>query len=229
MKAIQAGALSISVLAFLTLVRGAAAQTTSSAVLNSLEVQELIKRAEPADQARLGAHFAALADRSAAEAKQHTSMAQSYVGNPRGNLGTGMSVHCKGLAEMNTESATTLRELAAYHQKLGAGTPATPPIAGGRFQGGAGARAPTNQELSALAAKASTPADHRSLEEYFQALAKRYGTDANDHAAMARAYRGTKIAQSAAHCDRLVALSRDEAKEATAAAEMHKQLAGVAR
>ena len=42
-------------------------------------------------------------------------------------------------------------------------------------------------------------------------------------------YRGTKIAQAAVHCDRLVTLSREEAKEATAAAAMHKQLAGVAR
>jgi hypothetical protein len=47
--------------------------------------------------------------------------------------------------------------------------------------------------------------------------------------AMAQAYRGTRITQAAAHCDRLVTLSRDSAKEATAAAEMHKQLAGVAR
>ena len=42
-------------------------------------------------------------------------------------------------------------------------------------------------------------------------------------------YRGTRIAQAAVHCDVLVRLSRDAAKEATAAAEMHKQLAGVGR
>jgi hypothetical protein len=42
-------------------------------------------------------------------------------------------------------------------------------------------------------------------------------------------YRGTRIAQAAAHCDRLVTLSREEAKEATEAAAMHKQLAGLAR
>ena len=43
------------------------------------------------------------------------------------------------------------------------------------------------------------------------------------------AHRGTRIAQAAVHHDRLAGLSRDSAKEATAAAEMHKQLAGVAR
>ena len=39
----------------------------------------------------------------------------------------------------------------------------------------------------------------------------------------------TRIPQAAVHCDLLAALSRDEAKEATEAAAMHRQLAGVAR
>ena len=89
--------------------------------------------------------------------------------------------------------------------------------------------APTTEQLTALAAKASTPADHRGLEEYFLTLAKRHTADANDHAMMARTYRGTKIAQAAAHCDHMVMLLRDSAKEATAAAELHKSLAGIAR
>ena len=46
---------------------------------------------------------------------------------------------------------------------------------------------------------------------------------------MAQAYRRTRIAQAAVHCDRLVALSRDSAKEATEAAAMHKELAGMGR
>jgi hypothetical protein len=140
-----------------------------------------------------------------------------------------MSAHCKRLADLNTQSATTVRELATYHQKLASGAAATPPAAGARFEGGAGARAPTDQELNAMAAKASTPADHRALEEYFLTLAKRYTAAANEHVATANTYRGTRIAQAAVHCDRLVTLSRDSAKEATEAAAMHKQLAGVAR
>ena len=143
-------------------------------------MQQLVKRAEPGDNARLAAHFTALAERYTAEAKRHTSMSQSFVGNPSRNLGTGMSAHCKQLADLNTQSATTLRELAAL-----------PPEAGGwcrqrrrhrlalAFEGGAGAPAPTEQELNALAAKASTPADHRALEEYFLTLAKRYTADAS--------------------------------------------------
>ncbi|HEU4694801.1 MAG TPA: hypothetical protein VFS23_40820 [Vicinamibacterales bacterium] len=221
--------LAVAAGALLALAGIAAAQDKPSGLLNSLEVRQLVERAEPVDNARLGAHFSALADRYAAEAKRHISMSQSFVGNPSRNLGTGMSAHCKRLADLNTQSATTVRELAAYHQKLASGTPATPPKDGARFQGGAGAPEPTSKELDALAAKANTPAEHRALEEYFLTLAKRYSNDANEHVTLAQTYRGTRIAQAAAHHERLAGLSRDAAKEATAAAEMHKGLAGVAR
>ena len=73
------------------------------------------------------------------------------------------------------------------------------------------------------------PADHRALQEYFLTAAKRYTADANAHTAIAESYRGTRIAQAADHCDRLVANAREAAKEATAAAEMHGQLANLAR
>jgi hypothetical protein len=192
-------------------------------------VQQLVRRAEPGDNARLAAHFTALEERYVTEARRHTSMAQSFGGNPSRNLATGMSAHCKQLADLNTQSATAVRDLAAYHQKLASGVAATAPTAGARFEGGAGAREPTDQELEALAAKAATPAEHRALEEYFLTLAKRYTADAREHAATASTYRGTRIAQAAVHCDRLVALAQKEAKEATEAAAMHKQLAGVAR
>jgi hypothetical protein len=230
MKTVHFRSLSIAVVAVLTFAGSLAAQEKPSGLLNTLEVQQLVKRAEPGDNVRLATHFTALAERYTAEAKRHVSMSQSYVGNPgRSNLGAGMSAHCKQLADLNTKSATELRELAIYHQKLASGAAATPPAGGARFAGGAGAPAPTEQELNAMAAKASTPADHRALEEYFLTLAKRYTADATEHATTANTYRGTKIAQAAVHCDNLVRLSRDAAKEATAAAEMHKQLAGVAR
>ena len=206
-----------------------AAQDKPNSLLNTLEVRQLVARAEPADNAGLSAHFSALADRYTAEARRHLSMSQSFVGNPSRNLGTGMSVHCKRLAELNTESATTVRELATYHEKLAVGAPATPPRDGARFQGGAGASEPTEKELTALAAKAGTPAEHHALEEYFLTLAKRYTTAADEHVTLAATFRGTKIAQASAIHDHLARLARDSAKEATAAAEMHKQLANVAR
>src|SRR4029453_2773582 len=122
---------------------GVAAQENPSGLLNTLEVQQLVKRAEPGDNARLAAHFTALADRYVAEAKRHLSMQQSFVGNPSRSLGTGMSAHCKQLANLNAKAATELRELATYHQKRAAGAAASPPAGSARFEGGAGAPAPT--------------------------------------------------------------------------------------
>jgi hypothetical protein len=208
---------------------GTAAAQSTSPILNTLEVQKLVASGEPADHAKLSAHFAALSDRNAAEAKRHEAMAKSFVGNPNRNAGGGMSAHCRKLADLNNQSAVTLRELATYHQKLAGGTPAAPPRDAARFEGGAGASKPTGQELNALAAKVSTPAEHRALAEYFQTLAKRYTADAEAHVAIARSYRGTRIAQAADHCDRIVANARESAKEATAAAEMHLQFATIAR
>jgi hypothetical protein len=229
MKTVHFRSQSLVAIAVLTLATSAAAQDRPSGLLSNLEVRQLVARAEPGDQARLSAHFSALGDRYAAEAKRHTSMSRSFTGNPSRNLGTGMSAHCKRLADLNTQSATTARELAAYHEKLASGTPAAPPRDAARFQAGAGAPEPTEKELDALAAKASTPAEHRALEEYFLTLAKRYTAEANEHVALAQAYRGTRIAHAAVHHDRLAGLSRDAAKEATEAAAMHKGLAGIPR
>ena len=229
MRTISIHTLAVGALALFTVVGAGAAQTPSP-ILNALEVQKLVASSEPADNARLSVHFAALADRYAADARRHTAMAQAFVAAPtRRTPANTAADHCKRLATLDTQSSNTLREMAAYHDKLAAGIPATPPKGGARFQGGVGAPEPSDDELSALAAKANTPADHHALEEYFLTAAKRYTADANEHQAMAQAYRGTRIAQAAIHCDRLVTLLRDEAKEANTAADMHKQLAGVAR
>ena len=230
MRTVHFRSVALAAVAALTFAATGAAQDRAPALLNNLEVRQLVARAEPGDQAQLSAHFTALADRYAAEAKRHQSMSQSFVGNPSRSLGTGMSAHCKQLANLNTQSETAVRELAAYHAKLASGTPATPPKDGARFQSGAGARVPTDKELRALAERASTPADHRDLEEYFATLAKRYTGDAEQHAQFAAAYRNSpRIAHASVTHDRLAELSREAAKEATAAAEMHKQLAGVGR
>ena len=167
MTTVHFRSLALAAVAALTFAASGAAQDRAPGLLNTLEVRQRVARAEPGDQAQLSAHFNALADQYAAEAKRHISMSQSYVGNPSRNLGAGMSAHCRQLASLNTQSETIVRELAAYHAKLAAGTQATPPKGGARFQGGAGAPEPTEKELSAFAAKASTPAEHRGLDEYF--------------------------------------------------------------
>jgi hypothetical protein len=206
----------------------AAAAQAPSPVLNTLEVQKLVLSAVPADQARVAAHFAAMAAEHEAEASRHRAMAQGAVGNPSRQLSTGMNVHCTRLADLDTQAAATLRELAAHHAKLAAGKPSTAPPHAARYQGGEGARVPTDKELTALARTAKTAADHRALQEYFLTAAKRHTAEADEHRTMAQTYRGTRLAAAAVNCDRLVMLARDSAKEATAAATMHGDLAGIA-
>lgn len=234
MRSVHIRSVAIAATAILTLAGSVAAQEKPTGLLNSLEVRQLVARAEPADNARLAAHFSALADRYTAEEKRHLSMSQTLVGNPSRNLVTGMSAHCKRLANLNTQSATTVRELAAYYEKLASGTPVNPPRDAARFQGGAAAPEPTEKELNALAANATTPADQRALEEYFLALAKRHASEVANHSAMAQAYRSLPrspgwAAAAAVHCDNLVKLSKASAEEAVGAAAMHKQVAGAAR
>jgi len=229
MRTLQIRAWLFPALALAAFAGTAIAQDRSPALLSSLEVQQLVQRGEPDDNARLAAHFTALGDRYTAEAAQHARMASAYTGNAGRSLGTGMSVHCKQLADLNTQSATEVRALATYHQKLASGAAAARPAAGAGFEGGAGAPAPTREDLNALAARASTPADHRSLEEYFLTVAKRYTREAIDYSTTASTFRGTKMASAAVHGDSLARLSKDSASEAAKAAAMHGQLAGVAR
>jgi hypothetical protein len=221
--------LAVAAVAVMAFAANTAAETNPPGLLNALEVQQLVRRGDPGDHARLSVHFTNLANRYAAQAKRHMSMAQSFVGNPSRSLGSGMSTHCKRLADLNTQSATVVRELDTYHDKLANGVPATPPAGSAQFQGGTGAPQPTQKELDALAARAGTAAEHHELEEYFLTLARRYTAEAKEHTAMAQTYRGTRIAQVAAHYDRLAALARDSAREANEAAAMHKQLAGIAQ
>lgn len=232
MKTLHRVSLSIPALAFLLFPANARAQDASSAVLNALDVQQLVKRSEPADNARLAAHFTALAERSAADAKRHTAMGQAYDVNGGRRASTNPAAHCARLAELATQSATTLRALATYHEGVGAGGTPRAPKDGARFQAGEGALSPSERDLLGLAAQAKTPADHRALEQYYLTLSTTYRDDAKDHLAMAGAYRGNanrRGGDPAVHCDRIVTLSREAAKEATDAAAMHRQLAGVAR
>jgi hypothetical protein len=208
-------------------VANATAQT--SPILNIIEVQKLVSSGTPDANARLAAHFTALADESAADAKRHQAMSTGFGSNPVRQLGANMSAHCNRLVGLNRQAAATLGELAAHHATLAAGAPSVVPPKAAAYQSGKGARVPTDDDLRALAAKASTPADHRALMEYFNETARRHTRTANEHQQMSMSYRGTRIPSAAVHCDRMVTVSRDAAKEATAAATMHKDLAVVAR
>jgi hypothetical protein len=77
---------------------------------------------------------------------------------------------------------------------------------------------------------AGTRADDLALEEYFATLAKKNTAEAEDHVAMAKAYRASPrkgTHDPAVHCDRLARLAREPAQEAAAAATLHKQLANI--
>jgi hypothetical protein len=224
MRTIRFRTLSMGALALLTFSGGVAAQTPPPAVLNTLEVRQLVERAEPGDHARLGAHFAAIAERYTVDARRHTAMSKAIGGNPNRQLATGSSARYTRLAELDTQSAATLRELAVHHERLAAGTPSTVPLGSARFEDGKGAPAPTDRELNALAARARTPAEHRALEEYFMTLAARHTKKATEHTAMAQAYRGNanrRGGDPAVHCDRMTRLSREAAEEARGAAAEH--------
>lgn len=207
------------------------AAQTRSGILNSLEVKRLVTEGTPAANAALAKHFVALANSYDAEAAAHNAMWTAYTGNANHSLSDNMRLHCKKLAELATDSAKTSREMVTYHSNLAAGAAAEPPKGGAAFDAGAGAPPPTTEELKRLATGAHTPSDHHALQEYFLTLAKEKTAEANEHANMANTFRvsgqrrGSEFA--AMHCDSLAKLARDAAKEATAAAELHRQLANV--
>ena len=205
------------------------AQGSYDAVLSTIEVRQLVASTAPDDQARLAAHFAALAARHATEAATHRKMAEADPGNPRGG-GREMRVHCQRLVQLESKAAATLRELATHHAARATGGASTVPAGGAKYQAGAGAHQPSDAALAALAAKAASTADHRTLQDYFLTLATRSDAEAEDHAGMATAYRGAKTLEGMAlHCDRLASEIRTVAGEARAAAAMHGTLAATAK
>ena len=194
------------------------AQDAKSPILNTVELRQAITSEAPADQARLAAHYAALADKYGASAKRHTSMAAATASSKN----PGVSVHCKQLATLDGRLEAAARELAAFHTKAAQGAQGASPAHPGGLATGTGARKATDEELEAFADKATKSGDHQALAEYFSTLSKRYIADSEAHSGLAAAYRTTKsMAGMATHCERLASLAKDAAKEARAAADMH--------
>ena len=221
----------LAVLAFGTLRAVADQRPASSDLLTASQVRQLIASAQPADHARLRAHFEVLSDQYAADADRHTALAGAAGGNPNRTSGAAARAHHTELARLAKESAGITQELATHHGQLAAGAPSTAPRDSVGFEKGVGAPAvPSERQLLELAAKARTPAEHGELVEYYNSLVKQYSTAATEHSAMAAVYLGTKSGTSMApHCDRLARIARQEVKEATALAAEHKRLATGAR
>ena len=221
--------IALAAIAFFWAASFAAAQAPAG-VLNKLDVQKLVAAGTPEANVTLARHFTALADGYAAEAARHKDMAAAYAGNPNRSVVTNIAPHCKRLGDLANEEASAAREMAKYHEQLAGGAKANLPKDATAFHAGKGAPEPTGGDLHHLAMMARTPADHHALEEYFTTLAKKNTADAESHVAMAQLYRaGVRKGggDPAAHCDHLVKLAREAAKEATEAASLHRQLANV--
>ena len=226
MRRFQIRSLLLPALAFVLFAGSIAAQDKSPALLNTLEVQQLVKRAEPADNARLAAHFTALADGYVAEAKRHTSMSQSSVGNPSRNLGSGMSAHCNNsrisIRSRRLRCVTSQRTTRSWRlvpqRRCQRRAPASR---------GTGARTPTVQELNALAAKQA----HLRITTVSRSTSRRWRSGIPRTPMSTRRRR---IRTAARRSRRRPALRQSfrlskAADEATDATSMHKQLASVAR
>jgi hypothetical protein len=208
----------------------ASAQDQPTAVLNALELRQLVERAGPADHARLAAHFGALADRYAADATQHERMAQANTGQAGKSSNAGLAAHCRSLAKADRELEEGAQALATFHSGRAAGASATPPTKTRGLESVVGAANPMEKDLAEFAAKAAETNDHRALADYFAKLADRYSADADGHTAMSVSYgSSSRLAGMVPHCDRLAKTARGAAKEAQLAAAMHKQLLGTAR
>lgn len=215
----------LATLVALALPFGLGAQSKPQAPLTAAEIQQLITRGQPADHGRLSAHFTALADRYAADAKRHATMQPAFGGNAKlAHMAASQAAHCKQLAASNQESANLLRELAAHHAKEAAGAASQPPAGSERFQ--SAPRVPSDAELNKLAANASSAADHSALAAYFTTMATQYDREAKESLAFAASWRSqTRVPSAPGLADRWERLAKQQtasAAEARAAANAHR-------
>ena len=226
MRKMHFGAEAVITLLLVALASAAAAQEREN-LLTSIEFKRVVDSSAPGDYARLSDHFAALADGYAAQARRNAALSRRPSGNPNRRGGGNPGPVFARRAEIATESAVITRELSAHYARLAEGRASVPPANSARFIAGEGAPAPSDAQLRELSAGARTPADHRSLEEYYLTIAARETAAAERHATMGRSYRasGIRSLDPAIHCDRTVKESREAADRARAAAAEHRQLA----
>jgi len=218
MSSVLARALTISAFTAFAFTSLATAQTPAT-VFNTLELERLVASAVPDDHQRVSVHFATLADRYTADAARHEQIASSYARNPVAKLGRDMADHCRTLARIDRELAVQLRDLSAQHAAMahatgesGAASPALQIL---------GSPLPTDDDLTRLAATATTAADHQALGRYFASVRDTYIGDASQHRRLALYYAGIKAKAEAAHCERVARLANEGAKAAGEAAARH--------
>jgi hypothetical protein len=211
-------------------VTGSASAQTAPGLLNKLEVQRLVAANTPASHASLAKHFVALTETYKADAARYRALPTGFVGNPNHTSGIDSGARRARQADAAAELALNARAMAAYHQLLSLGSTARPPRVAVTFDSGFGAPAPTPAQLSQLEKSARTPTDQRVLEEYFLNAARAETARADAHAVMGQMQRAGAtrgLNDPAAHCDRMVKLARAASTQATANAELHRQLANI--
>ena len=217
--------------ALVSAVAGTAAAQSTSGILNSLEVQRLVAADTRAAHAILGKHFMAIAEKYRADAVRFNVLPMAPTGNPNHPTPSLTDTRRARQAEAALTLSEAARDMATYHQLRSVGTTPVAPADRAKFDGGFGARVPTAADVRDTVAAARTTADHRALEEYFATVAEGSAADAKKHAAMANIFRvsgqrhGAEFA--AMHCDRLANQAREAAKQATASAAFHHQLANI--
>lgn len=216
-------------LALVALTTGAAAQDRPR-LLTSIEVRELMGSERAGDHERLRDHFAALADKYTTDARRYRAMGSTVTGNPNHPPAVPPGARWTRAADQAESSATIVRELSAHHGRLAAGRPSQAPAESARFEAGEGAPTPTEAQLGELAANARTAAAHRSLAEYYTAVADKQTTSAKRYAALAQTYRAQVRkggADPAVHFDLMAKRSRALAEAARSEAAKQSQLAQV--
>jgi hypothetical protein len=200
-------------------------------VLNTFDVQRLVTADTPAAHAMLGKHFGALADKYAADAARSRALATVPAGNPHHAAPVGANPRRVRQADAAMSLSDAARSVAAYHQFLSIGSNPSAPPDRTAFDGGLGATVPTNAEVKQAVASARTGADHHVFAEYFLTVAARESTSANEHRMQARMFRVSGRRRgadcAAMQSDRLEKLARAAAKNASAKALLHRQLASI--
>jgi hypothetical protein len=211
-------------------VAGSASAQTAPGLLNKLDVQRLVAAHTPAAHVSLAKHFVALTETYKADAARYRALATGFVGNPNHKFGIDPGARRARQADAAAELALNARAMAVYHQLLSIGSAATVPSVAVTFDSGFGAPAPTPAQLSQLEKSARTPTDQRVLEEYFLNVARAETATADAHAVMGQMQRAGAtrgLNDPAAHCERMVKLARAASTQATANAELHRQLANI--
>ena len=208
-----------------------AAAQPPSRVLNKLEVQKLVAAETPVANLRLAIHFDGVAERYFRDAARHRATGVVYAANAHRSIATTADDHCEREAAAAAEWGVAARQLARYHDALARGRTALLPKGAAELQGGRGAPEPTAAQLHRLALTARTRSDHLALQEYYAVVAEERTAAAGGYRRMAAAYRAgvrKTVGDPASSYDRLASLASRAAKEATEAANRHRQLATIA-